>query len=408
MTPSATIMRTGPRARVLCVDDEPQILESLRDMLRRTFDVRIAGSGPEGLAALQDQPQEYAVIISDMRMPLMSGTAFLREARAVAPDATRILLTGYADLDAAIAAINEAQLFRFLTKPCPREDLLAACDAALEQYRLRSAERVLLEQTLKGSVKALTDVLALASPAAFGRSARVRKLVAKMVAKLGREADWQIEVSAALVNIGAVTLPAETAEKLYAGAMLTPGEQQMVARIPGLTRRVLEHIPRLEGVLEILGDYTRPFGAGAGSPNLPLGARILRIVLDFDALDAQGADRSIALAAMRGRAGVYDPELLDLFERLVGGDSSRYTVREITTAELKAGMILVADVRSNTGGLLIARGHSATEQLVARLMNLRPGSIREPLLVIDEQDDAAASARLGRRPDTALKSSAAA
>ena len=253
------------RPRILCVDDEPQILESLQDTLYEHFDVRIAGSGAEGLARLGDEPDEYALIISDMQMPVMPGSVFLREARRVAPDATRILLTGYADLDAAVSAVNEGQLFRFLMKPCRAADLLAACEAALEQHRLRTSERVLLEQTLKGSVKALADVLALANPAAFGRSARVRKLVALLAGELQLEDSWEVEVSALLVHIGAVTLPAETAEKLYAGARLTPGEQDMVDHIPKLTRRILENIPRLEGVLEILDDYQRSYGdRGAG------------------------------------------------------------------------------------------------------------------------------------------------
>jgi response regulator RpfG family c-di-GMP phosphodiesterase len=360
-------------------------LESLRDTLRRGFDVRTAGSGPEGLAMLEDGPDEYALIISDMRMPVMSGSVFLREARRVSPDASRILLTGYADLDAAVSAVNDAQLFRFLTKPCPPADLLATCVEASEQHRLRTAERVLLEQTLKGSVKALTDVLALANPAAFGRSARVRSSVAQLAGALGVKEPWEMEVSALLVNLGAVTLPPETAEKLYKGARLTPGEQEMVDRIPDLTRRILENIPRLEGVLEILGNYHRSYEAKGAGPALPLGARVLRIALDHDELDAHCADDGVALAAMRSRGHVYDPELLKVFERILLGASDRLRVREVSSGQLRAGMKLADDVRSDGGALLIARGHIATDQLIARLRNLRIGSIREPLIVVDDE-----------------------
>ncbi|MFM9458667.1 hypothetical protein ACKI1W_47580, partial [Streptomyces europaeiscabiei] len=89
-------------------------------------------------------------------------------------DAAQILLTGYADIQSAISAVNNGRLFRFLTKPCAPAELLAACLAGVEQHRLKTAERVLLEHTLKGSVNALSDVLALANPAAFGRSSSVR------------------------------------------------------------------------------------------------------------------------------------------------------------------------------------------------------------------------------------------
>jgi response regulator RpfG family c-di-GMP phosphodiesterase len=379
------------RPLVLCVDDEPHILESLRDTLRKRFDVRTAGSGPEGLVALEAEPEQFALIISDMQMPAMPGSIFLREARRIAPDATRILLTGYADLDAAVEAVNEAHLFRFLTKPCPPGELLATCTAALDYHHLKAGERVLLEQTLHGSVKALVDVLALASPAVFGRSARVRKLVAALAAAVVIDDRWEVEVSALLVNIGAVTLPRGTAEKLYSGATLTPAEQEMVSRIPKLTRRILDNIPRLEGVIDILDSYERSYGSSDTARELPIGARILRLALDFDELDAQGADHDLALGTIRGRGLVYDPKLVEVFAGVIGGVSADHKVHEIRCLQLRVGMILASDVRNDSGGLLIARGHTVTDQLIERLLNLRTGTVREPLMIIEEDAGAAAA-----------------
>jgi response regulator RpfG family c-di-GMP phosphodiesterase len=370
------------RPRMLCVDDEPHVLESLRDSLRRQFDVRTAGSGAEGLARLGEEPDAYAIVVSDMRMPVMPGSVFLREARNVAPDATRILLTGHADLEAAVSAVNDGRLFRFLTKPCPPDELLAACIDGLEQHRLKTAERVLLEQTLKGSVKALTDILALVNPAAFGRGARLREYMTRLATELALSDSWELEVSALLVHIGAVTLPPQTVDKLYAGADLTPGEQDMVERVPAATRRILEHIPRLEGVIATLDNYHRPYrGLGAGR-SLPLGSRMLRIALDYDALEAHGTSASIALATLRGRGDVYDPDLLDAFARVVGDHDRRRIVVEVPVARLRAGMVLAGDVRSIAGALLIARGFTATDQLIDRLRNLGIGAVREPLLVL--------------------------
>ncbi len=386
-TETATTVLRSDRPHILCVDDEPHILESLRDTLRRTFDVSTAASGPQGLAQLDAAPGKFAVIISDMQMPVMSGAVFLREARRMAPDAVRMLLTGYADVDSAVSAVNEGQLFRFLTKPCRSADLIEACRAAHDQHRLQTAERDLLEHTVKGSVKALVDTLALASPAAFGRSARVRKLVAATTQELGLADGWEVEMAALLVNLGAVTLPPETAEKLYAGAALTPGEQEMVDRIPDQTRRILGNIPRLEGVIEILKNYPRATGharALGDMSEVSDGSRILRMALDFDDLEARGADRDIALSTLQGRGSAYDANLLDALARAVGRSPAHVTVREIRTGQLRAGMMLASDIRSDTGSLLIARGHTATEQLVTRLMNLRVGSIREPLLVVDD------------------------
>ncbi len=364
------------------MDDEPQILESLRDTLRRGFEVHTATSGAEGLAKLREEPQRYALIISDMRMPVMSGSAFLREARRVAPDATRILLTGYADLDAAVSAVNDAQLFRFLTKPCKSEDLMRACAAAVGQHRLQTAERVLLEQTLKGAVQALADVLALANPAAFGRSERVRKLVERLAQATDPSKRWEVEVAALLVHLGAVALPAATAEKLYAGGALSPSEQAMVQRVPALTKRILGNIPRLDGVLEILEHHQRSF-AGSGEPDgLSAGARMLRIALDYDALEAIGAEQSLALGTLTARKGVYDPDLLQAFASVIGARPSERAI-ELGVKHLLPGMLLGDDVRSVSGSLLVGRGSTVTDQLIERLVNLGPGAVREPLLVLN-------------------------
>jgi hypothetical protein len=205
-----------------------------------------------------------------------------------------------------------------------------------------------------------------------------------MAQALELEQSWEVEVSALLVHLGAVTLPAETAEKLYAGAQLTAGEQGMVDRVPELTRQILGNIPRLEGVLEILDNYQTSYGAMGAGRSLPVGARILRIALDYDALEARGTEEEIALAAMLGRGLVYDPDLLVLFGRVAGANAGDQKVRELTLDKLRPGMLLAGDVRSDSGALLIARGHRATDQLIARLLNLRVGSVHEPLMIIED------------------------
>lgn len=99
-----------------------------------------------------------------MQMPNMNGAAFLTEVRKRCSDVSRVLLTAQADIESACAAVNRGQTFRFLTKPCPPEELRAALNDAVAQHRLITSERVLLEQTLVGSVRALSEVLALVHP----------------------------------------------------------------------------------------------------------------------------------------------------------------------------------------------------------------------------------------------------
>src|SRR5882672_6579899 len=135
------------RPVVVCVDDEPQVLLGLGLHLRRQYDF-VAFTRPQ--EALERVAQStVALIISDMRMPGMTGSVLLSRVREVAPNTVRVLLTGHAELDSAILAVNEGQIFRFLTKPCPPAQLLSTAQAAVEQHRLLTSEKVLLEQTVR-------------------------------------------------------------------------------------------------------------------------------------------------------------------------------------------------------------------------------------------------------------------
>jgi CheY-like chemotaxis protein len=136
------------RPRVLCVDDEPHVVSALADSLRQSFDVSTATSGSEGLRVLVDQGP-FAVLVSDFCMPGMNGAEFLAQVRYAAPDTVRMLLTGQATVDGAIAAVNEGNVFRFLTKPCPPAVLVRALEDAIEQSRLVTADRLLLEHKLE-------------------------------------------------------------------------------------------------------------------------------------------------------------------------------------------------------------------------------------------------------------------
>jgi response regulator RpfG family c-di-GMP phosphodiesterase len=374
------------RPRILCVDDEPNVLEGLALTLRRAYDVVPAANGQAGLDVLA-RDRAIVTVISDMRMPGMDGATFLARAREVQPDATRLLLTGQADLAAAIAAINEGRIFRFLTKPCPPSVLVAAVEAAVELHRLVTSERVLLEQTLRGSLRMLTDVLALAAPAAFGQGVRIQRYARKLASKVAGAEVWPVEVAAMLAQVGFVSLAPATLDKLQEGRPLAPEEQQALERVPALAEQLIAGIPRLDAVRAALAHQAAPFD-GAGAPakaprgkDIPLGARILAIVSDFDRLDTGGLSQELALAAMRGRLGRYDAELLELFASTLDSDGRGVEVAEIPIRLVRVGMTFVEDVRTPTGLLLVARGHEATRSLVERFRNLASGSVREPVRV---------------------------
>jgi response regulator RpfG family c-di-GMP phosphodiesterase len=374
---------TKNRARILCVDDEPRILEGLSLNLGRRYEVLTATSGPDAIRLLEAD-RGIAVLMSDMRMPGMDGVAVLAKARQLAPDAVRMLLTGQADLDSALAAVNDGQIFRFLTKPCPPASLLAAVDAAAEQHRLITAERVLLEETLRGSVQALTEVLALTSPTAFGRGARIKKLVVDLAGALREQNIWAVAVAAMVLQLGAIAVPPEVVERAYFGDTLSEEEQKMLARVPHVTESLLAHIPRLETVREILANQALPRkkeGTRSERTSTERAAEILRVAVDLDALEGRGDAIEVAIATMQSRTGKYDPEVLAALSSVVHAAPS-HVVRELPVSSLRTGMVLADDLKLVTGALLAARGSEITASFVERMRNFRPRSVKEPVRVL--------------------------
>jgi CheY-like chemotaxis protein len=382
---AVAIARPSPavKPRILCVDDERNVLEALAANLRRAYDVVTATSGAEGLDLLASDPT-IPVVISDMRMPQMNGASFLHRARDIAPDTVRMLLTGQADMATAIVAINHGYIFRFLTKPCDRDTLNTAIEAALKQHQLVTAERELLEQTLRGCVKTLVDVLALVSPAAFGRANRIKQRAVEIARALGITEAWQLEVAALLCQLGVVALPDEVCDKLQRGHLLSEAEQQMIARVPAITDQLLGNIPRIDAVRSILANHARPLPrTSTADPErklIELGSHVLRVALDLDALESDRDAKASPLDVLRGR-GNYDKEVLAAVERLEQGEGTPQEVREVPIKDLRPGMVLVEDLLMATGALLVTRGYEITQGFLERLNNFQAGAVRGPLRV---------------------------
>jgi response regulator RpfG family c-di-GMP phosphodiesterase len=361
--------------RILCVDDEPAILSGFQRTLRREFTVDVASGGEAALASLANA-EPYAVVVSDMHMPGMDGVRFLARVREVAPLTVRMMLTGNSSVDTAIEAVNEGHIFRFLTKPCPAETLAKALHAGVAQYRLLTAEKDLLERTLKGTVNVLADLLTLVNPAAFGRAARVRRLVERIAeARPDGINRWELEVAALLSQIGCVTMPEETVDKVFRGKPLAPEEAKIFAQHPKIGHDLLVNIPRLEEAALIIAYQDKRYD-GSGTPadpvrgdGIPLGARILKIALDCDTLVTAGMPLAAVLSALRGRVGCYDPALLEALV-VATRDEVAYVIRDVEVPALGIGMRLAVDLRSPSGLLLVGKGQEVTAPLKVRLANM--------------------------------------
>jgi response regulator RpfG family c-di-GMP phosphodiesterase len=371
-------------AKVLCVDDDARILKGIRRQLGDQFALDCA-EGPQAALEQLEQSGPYAVVVSDMRMPGMTGIELLTRIRSTSPDTVRIMLTGEADLATTIAAVNEGHIFRFLTKPCAPDVLGRAVSHGLRQYELVTAEKELVQGTLKGSVKVLSEMLSLVNPLAFGRAARVRRMATRVGEALSIDNLWELEIAAMLSQLGCVTVPTGIIEKVSRGEELSAQERSVYQQHSELACNLLRNIPRLETVADTIRyqsqhlDGTGFPGDGRSGQALPLGARILKAVLDLDTETALGADPIEAIHALKRHPGHYDPDVLTALEPLVVKDCG-LDVISVNVADLSEGMLFAADVRSTTGQLLVAKGQEITASLRLKLIAMN-GALREPLSV---------------------------
>jgi CheY-like chemotaxis protein len=356
---------------VLCVDDEPQILQGLTLHLRRQYRV-VTADGAAAALKLVAEGSAPAVILSDMRMPVMDGAALLKRMLELRPETTRILLTGEASRDATVSAVNEGQIFRFLTKPCSPDDLRGAVEAGVIQHRLVTAEKVLMQETLIACIHALIDVLAMTNPVAFGRANRVKRSVIDLAAALGLKEFWQLEAAAMLSQIGYISLPPELVEKLYYGKRVTAEERVLADGAPRVAQALLGRIPRIEPVMEILMASQDKKADEPGGGLLKSGADILRLILAYDSLIVAGNSVVASLQSLRSRASIYGAALVEAFAALVGNQVENEDIVELAVGSVRPGMIILDDLRTAVGTLLVPKGFEVTNAFLERKRNFDP------------------------------------
>jgi response regulator RpfG family c-di-GMP phosphodiesterase len=411
--PGAAGIETPRQWRLLCVDDEPNILSSLRRLFRGAgYQIAVANSGAEGLQALE--AEGFDLVISDMRMPEMDGSRFLEQVRARWPETIRILLTGYADIASTIDAINKGQIFRYISKPWNDNDILLIVRHALERKELERAKAQLEALTLRQneelktlnaslevkvqarttelaganeklkssfltSIKVFANLIDLRENALAGHSRRVADLARKIANKLELSPrDVQdVFVAALLHDIGKIGLP---------DALLARAVTQMSGDDLGLYRKhpvkgeqSLMPLAELRGVAKLIRSHHERFD-GQGYPDglaglaIPIGARILAVVNDFDGLQIGivGSRRLNPEDAKKlvvdGRGKRYDPQVVDAFLEITGSvEKEHRNELAVTTAELKPGMALARDLVSRSGALLLAADYLLDASLIRQI-----------------------------------------
>ncbi len=377
------------KRRILFVDDEPNLLAAVQRQTRKRFDIEIAVGGEEGLAKF-DKDGPFGVVVSDLRMPGMNGIEFLGKIRERSPGTVRLMLTGFADLEAAMDAVNESNIFRFLTKPCPPVRMIKALNDALEQFDLVMAEKELLEKTLSGSVKVLVEVLSMVNPNAFSRASRIKKIVSQMAQVLGLENRWRFEVAALLSHLGCVTLSQETLDKVLAGRPLSAEEKELFEKHPKVAASLLKRIPRMEEVAAMVENQYEAGGDPGEIRSNPvfLGSQMIRLATALDQQISLEKEPRAALEELKKEENGFPSFLLEAAGKIEAKGGFRTTTALVVLKELRAGMVLDENVYAQNGILLAPKGQEVNVAVIERLRGFAGGvGIKEPFRVILESED---------------------
>ena len=362
-------------AKVLLVDDEDTLLQSLRRSFRSRYDLILAEGGMSGIEAIKGDTS-IAVIVSDMQMPDINGLKVLSEAKKVAPNTVRVMLTGNIDQQTAVDAVNQAGVFRFVNKPCEPEALANVIDQAIKHHEHLIAEKIILSRTLTATVGLTTELLALANPKAHGRSVRLRDMAKKLAAKLQFDDHWQLEIAAMLSQIGC--LSNHTGEQQLPTPFSLEWES-MLKQQSDASAHLVGRVPKLErvaGIIQFQHSNVPPAYLQESDHRL---SKFLRMLIDFDYIhERESAAQAIQL--MQRHPSHYDSVALETFKKIVVGD---FVVQRIQVSDLAIGMILEEHVLTSSGDIIISKGHEITDLLIERLRNFQRNGlgVTEPIVV---------------------------
>lgn len=385
---------------ILMVDDEPNILAGYRRVLASRFDIVTAEGGQNGLGVMRN-PGRFKVIVSDMRMPGMDGIQFLQRAHALDPGAILLMLSGNADQETAVRAVNEGAVFRFLNKPCPPEMLERALCDAVRHHELVTAEKAIIRDTLSGAVRLLLDALAFTDPFASASLARIRATVETLCAHLHLD-DARYTLAGSLCFIGRVVMP-------QCRDIITMSEDQL-AECATRGAALLRNIPRLGPLAEMIAGQreTTPVHPGVrlnAIPPILLGARLLRLAVDLErAMIRAGGESARAVEILSEGSTAYEPLLLEAARAVF---APRAATGQPTAPEpalvaqfvpihaLPPGAICAEDIISTEGKLQLARGYILNSVAIDRLAAMAasgsiPGRVNV-LVAVEPAPEAAAS-----------------
>jgi len=307
---------------ILIVDDEENNLQLLKRTLRRKFNILTANDGKDALEVIEREGHNISLIISDQRMPKMTGTEFLAKVSEKHPYIVKMLLTGYSDIEAMIDGVNKCQLFQYITKPFEPDDLEIIIQQGVDAYELTLSKNLLL-QDLKElfftTVKAISSALDAKDTYTHGHSHRVTLFSLVLAKELNLEESFieEIETAGLLHDIGKIGVPESI---LCKAGKLTDEEFQIIKEHAPKAKKILSNIPGLSNVALWASCHHerwdgRGYPQGLKSKDIPLPSRILAIADTYDAMTSnrsyrKGLPHEVAVEEIRNCSeSQFDPEV---------------------------------------------------------------------------------------------------
>jgi FixJ family two-component response regulator len=361
-------------SKIMLVDDEENVLNGYRRTIRGQFIMKFFSDPFEALNSLKED-SDYSVIISDFNMPGMKGLEFLKKVHEINSNTVKILLTGYADLQLVIDAINEGYIYRFLTKPCESEKLIEAIKQGVKQYKLVTAEKELLEKTLRGSIKVLIDILSISNPSLFNRASLMRDLAKKIIQRLGITESWEIDIAVLLSQIGCMGIPSEVVDKRIKGLPLSSKEEEIYYSHAEIGSMLLKNIPRLEKVSQAISlqfKTSERIDSVENSyieSNTLFIAKLLRLLNDYFWITERGIDSEKAIDFLNEERNQYDSLLLGALEAEVKGAKQGFITISKSLNELREGMILAENLVDSNNYMLLPKGTVLSEIYIHKLIS---------------------------------------
>ena len=355
--------------RLLIVDDEKSILRGLELSIGRSFPIFTASSGQEGLEVFKSKGP-FPIVISDFIMPKMNGAVFLEEIRKLDSGVVTMLLTGGANFDQIADAVCRGQIFRLLSKPCEKENLIENIKQGIKQYELMRVEKDLLDQTLKGAIDGMSTILAAAKPLLFGRSQRVKEISTNLAKEVGILGDWRMELAITFSYLGYLTLPDEVIEKIYNNEEQSGEVSKLIGELPLLANKVLEGIPRLEEISQIISLISRDYKEVVNdTQNMRQIASIIRLSQDYERMVTDGHSKTNIFDYLGNQPTRYWQSGLDALIKSNQLSSEVSKIDRVSPERLEPGMRICQDLRLPNNMLVAPRGTVVDRHFVKTIEN---------------------------------------